>query len=102
MTRKLKILEVDVETPVCRYAKSKNVMHEKFTSPAKRSVPDRLFTLEGGSMFFIEFKAPNKTATTQQKRDHKKRRAKGVRVYVCDDVIVGKQIIDFEVAFFAS
>lgn len=90
-----KVLEKDVEDPVCDYAKTKyQMMAEKFTSPAKRSVPDRLFTTTKGFMFFIEFKAPGKEATEKQLDDHDIRRQHGVAVFVIDNVRAGKDLID--------
>ena len=68
---KRELLEKDIENAVCNYAKNRyNMKVEKFTSPSRRSVPDRLFTVPckhpGGFMFFIEFKAPGKEATKTQ------------------------------------
>lgn len=91
---KRELLEKDIESAVCRYAKKKGMLHDKFSSPGKRSVPDQLFTNKNGFMFFIEFKAPGKKATPKQVSDHNKRRAKGVSVYVVDNIDEGKSIID--------
>ncbi|MDR9452134.1 MAG: VRR-NUC domain-containing protein [Acidimicrobiia bacterium] len=89
------LLECDIETPVCRYAERKHGMKaEKFTSPGRRSVPDRLFSCIGGGVFFIEFKRPGKTATPKQEKDHQRRRDMGFRVFVCDDIDQGKRIVD--------
>lgn len=89
------ILEKDIELPVKRYAVGRhNMLAEKFTSPSKRSVPDDLFTNAHGFMFFIEFKAPGKGPSEKQALDHKKRRSRGVTVFVVDDIEQGKQIID--------
>ena len=89
-----KLLEKDIEGAVCDYARRKGVMAEKFTSPNKRSVPDRIFLFPGGKVVFIEFKAPGKKPTEMQKRDHDKRRALGFVVMVVDDVNMGKKIVD--------
>ena len=37
------MLEKQIESKVCDYAKSKGVLAYKFTSPARAAVPDRLF-----------------------------------------------------------
>lgn len=58
---------------------------EKFTSPGRRSVPDRICSLRRGVVFFIEFKAPGEKPTPAQERDHARRRARGFRVYVVDN-----------------
>lgn len=89
------VLEKDIEQPVCRYARNRHKMlAEKFTSPAKRSVPDQLFTNRFGFMFLIEFKAPGKKPTPKQLKDHQKRRDRGVKVFVVDNIEEGKVIID--------
>lgn len=104
---KRELLEKDVENPVCRYAKNRYGMKvEKFTSPSRRSVPDRVFTVPcsrpGGFMFMIEFKAPGKEATKTQAKDHKERREMGIRVFVVDDIDRGKKIVDAMYAFAAE
>ena len=90
------MLEKDIEDRVGRYAKKFGIMFEKFTSPSKRSVPDRLLTFPGSpaQMVFIEFKAPGKKPTPKQAADHEKRRAIGALVYVVDDIEQGKRLID--------
>ena len=55
---------------------------EKFTSPGRRNVPDRLLTLPGGQMLYIELKAPGEEPRLGQRRDHKKRRKLGADVRV--------------------
>lgn len=57
---------------------------EKFKTPGRRSVPDRICSLRPGKVFFIEFKAPGKRPTPAQTRDHERRRARGFRVYVVE------------------
>lgn len=94
---KRKLLEKDIERPVCRYARDIHQMKaEKFTSPGRRAVPDDIFSKRGGDVFFIEFKAPGKVATPMQEKDHTERRRMGFRVYVVDDIEQGKKIIDKE------
>lgn len=66
---KKKKLEKDIEAEVCRWAKAQGILVYKFTSPTRRSVPDRLFVLPGGRVCFIEFKAPGKKPTVQQNRE---------------------------------
>ena len=88
------MLEKDIEGNVCRYAKKLGITAEKFTSPAKRSVPDRLLTFKGGAVAYIEFKATGKKATPKQSLDHDKRRAQGSLVYVIDDIKIGKSLVD--------
>lgn len=59
---------------------------EKFTSPGRRSVPDRLVSLPGGCIVFVELKAPGKEPTPLQEKDHARRRALGFDVRVINTV----------------
>lgn len=89
-------LEKDIETRVCRYAESMGIRQEKYTSPNKASVPDRIFYPGGGRHFFIEFKRKGEKPTEKQARDHAARREIGDRVYVIDTVDEGMRVIDLE------
>ncbi|MBP8231771.1 MAG: VRR-NUC domain-containing protein [Rhizorhabdus sp.] len=55
---------------------------EKFTSPGRRGVPDRLITWPGGRMELVETKSPRGGLRVAQYRDHERRAERGVRVYV--------------------
>ncbi len=91
------MLEKQIEQAVCTYAKSKGLLAYKFTSPARRSVPDRLFLAPNGVCFFIEFKQRGNTPTIAQAREILRIQNQGHRVYVCDDVEAGKHVINFEI-----
>ncbi|MDX1486595.1 MAG: VRR-NUC domain-containing protein [Acidiferrobacterales bacterium] len=78
------MLERDIERYLVRRIKALGGMAEKFTSPGKRSVPDRIVTLPGGRILFVEMKAPGKKPTENQRRDHERRRALGCEVMVID------------------
>lgn len=89
-------LEKDIEKTVCEYAKSLGCLVYKFTSPSRRSVPDRLFILpDGKGVFFIEFKRRGQKPTAGQAVEIEKIRAKKARVYVVDDKQKGKEILNF-------
>lgn len=80
-------LEKDIEKKVCDYAKTLGILCYKFTSPARRSVPDRLFIMPAAKgIFFIEFKRKGKLPTPAQEVEIAKIRAQGVSVFVCDSV----------------
>lgn len=79
-------LERDIERKLCWRIKALGGTCEKFTSPGRRSVPDRLVTLPGGLIVFVETKAPGKKATDKQANDHARRRALGCLVLVIDSV----------------
>ena len=78
-------LEKDVEAALVRRVKVLGGLCEKFTSPGRRSVPDRLVTMPNGQIIFVELKAPNKKPTDAQLKDHERRRALGCDVRVIDN-----------------
>ena len=78
------MLERDIEAALVRRVKALGGMCEKFTSPGRRSVPDRLVTMPDGRIVFVELKAPGKKPTENQIRDHARRRALGCEVVVID------------------
>ena len=87
-------LEKHIEAKVCDYAKQRGLLVYKFTSPARAAVPDRLFVLPGGRVFFIEFKREGQKPTPAQTREHARLWAHGVTVCVVDNVLDGLRVID--------
>ena len=95
-------LEKTIEAYLVREVAKIGGVAEKFTSPNRRSVPDRIvwfpmydqtgrkLSRDFGHVVLVELKAPGKKATDAQLRDHEKRRAMGFRV----DVIDTKQGVD--------
>ena len=79
------MLERDVERALVRRVESLGGTCEKFTSPGRRAVPDRLITMPNGAIVFVELKAPGKKPTPLQARDHARRRAMGCDVRVIDN-----------------
>lgn len=92
------MLERDIERAVCKYAESRGMLQYKFTSPARAAVPDRLFVMPGGRVFFIEFKAPGKKATPPQFREHMRLTLQGSQVFVVDGVTTGREVVDMMLA----
>jgi hypothetical protein len=80
------MLEKQVEATLVRRVKELGGLCEKFVSPGRRSVPDRIITLPNGRIVFVELKAPNKAPTELQRRDHERRRALGCDVRVIDNI----------------
>lgn len=76
------------------YAKSKGCLCYKFTSPSRRSVPDRLFITPRGECFFMELKRKGQKPTAAQEVEIDKIRRQGVPVCVADTVAAGKVMID--------
>ena len=88
------MLEKQIEAKVCDYAKQRGLLVYKFTSPARAAVPDRLFILPHGRMFFCEFKREGQKPTPAQEREHHRLRQHKVPVFVVDNVEAGVAMID--------
>lgn len=86
-------LEKDIESAVVKHAKGIQMLVYKFTSPSRRSVPDRMFITKSGVVFFIEFKRKGQKPTASQEVEIAKIRAQGVKCFVVDNVADGKQIL---------
>lgn len=78
------MLERDVEAYLVAQVKTLGGMAVKHTSPARRSVPDRLVLLPLGRVVFIELKRPGGKPTEAQLREHDRLRALGMDVRVID------------------
>lgn len=76
--------ESQIEARLVRRIREAGGVAYKFTSPARRSVPDRLCVMPGGVTFFVECKRPGEKPTEAQEREHARLRALGHRVYVVD------------------
>ena len=89
-----KIRESDVEAYLVAEVEKRGGVAEKFSSPAKRSVPDRIVMwpkvpqpggwCDDAFIEFVECKAPGEKPTPAQARDHARRRAMGFLVWVVD------------------
>lgn len=84
------MLEKEIEAYLVRRVKDMGGLAIKFTSPSRRSSPDRLVILPKARLFFVELKAPGKNATEAQARWHQQLRAYGLVVYVIDT----KELVD--------
>lgn len=91
------MLEKQIEAKVCEYAKTKNVLAYKFTSPARAAVPDRLFIAPDGHMWFCEFKRTGQKPTEAQNREHIRLQSHKVNVFVIDTIEAGKAMVDLMV-----
>ena len=58
----------------------------KFSSPNRRSVPDRLCVMPNGRAFFVELKSEGKAPTPLQQHEHETLRALGHTVLVIDKI----------------
>jgi len=88
-------LEKLIEQKVCDHAKKLGCLVYKFTSPSRRSVPDRLFIMpDGKGVFFIEFKRKGQKPTPAQVVEIEKIKKQGVQCFVADTVDIGKFAVD--------
>lgn len=84
-------LEKVIEGKVADHAKGLGMLVYKFTSPSRRSVPDRLFVMPGGKgCFFVEFKRRGEKPTKAQAVEIAKIRGQGARVFIIDDTTAGR------------
>jgi hypothetical protein len=84
-----------IESKVCAHAKDRGFLVYKFTSPNRRSVPDRMFITPGrGYVFFIEFKSKGNKPTKAQFDEIRLLKEHHQLVYVVDTIDEGKRIID--------
>ncbi len=86
-------LEKIIEERVCAHAKSLGILVYKFTSPSRRSVPDRMFINPDGKVWFVEFKRLGQKPTDAQDVEIFKLLQHKVHVFVIDNVEDGKQVV---------
>lgn len=58
--------EAKIERKLTRWAKDQGCLSYKFSSPANRGVPDRIFIGPTGKVLFLELKAPGERPTKLQ------------------------------------
>ena len=86
--------EATIEKAICDYAKSKNFLVYKFTSPGHVGVPDRIFIAPNGKVIFMEVKGPGKKPTALQMREISRLLDHGVAACWCDSVQIGMIQLD--------
>ncbi|MDY7579385.1 hypothetical protein RGU70_13785 [Herbaspirillum sp. RTI4] len=84
-------LERNIEAHLVKRCKEWDILCEKFTSPQRRNVPDRILTCRR-SIIFVELKATGKKPSEAQMRDHMRRIDAGACV-VWTDSIEGVNVI---------
>ena len=87
------LLENEIENAVVDHAKDLGIEVTKMNLLGNRNWPDRVFWIEGGRPFLIEFKFPGEPLRKGQRAKIKKLRRLGYDVEVCDDADVGKRLI---------
>lgn len=74
--------ESTIENYLVKQVKANGGEAEKFVSPGKRGVPDRIVSWPFGYKDWVECKAPEGRLRRDQKRDHTRRAKLGHRVWV--------------------
>ena len=78
--------EKSIEQKLVLAVKNMGGIAPKFVSPGFDGMPDRLILLPGGSVAFVEVKAPGKKPRPLQLARHKLLQGLGFKVYVLDSV----------------
>jgi len=78
--------ESDLEKKLVSHIKKLGGIAYKFSSPNRRSIPDRLCVMPNGRAFFVELKAPGKAPTPLQRHEHELLRALGHTVLLIDSL----------------
>jgi len=87
--------EAKIEKKLTRWAKDKGCLSYKWSSPANRGVPDRIFIGPSGKVLFLELKAPGERPTALQlKRLEEIRGNKGFADWA-DSFEDGKETLKF-------
>lgn len=95
--KNLNPLEKEIEAKLVAFAKSLGIICYKFTSPSRRSVPDRVMVLPGGRVIWMELKRRGQKPTASQIVEIEKLKKQGATVYVVDNVEDGKLILRVEI-----
>lgn len=76
------MLESKLEKKFVEDLKKSGCLVYKFVSPGNDGVPDRIIVTPGGSVYFVEFKAPQGNLSAVQKMQIGRLRGHGARVFV--------------------
>jgi hypothetical protein len=78
--------EAAIEEPVVKRAERAGYFVRKVNWQGRRSAPDRVFSRADRGTVWIEFKDKGEEPTFGQKEEHKRMRAAGMEVHVCDNI----------------
>ena len=85
--------EKTIERELVKRVKEEGGIAYKFTSPNRRSVPDRLCLLPGGKILFVECKRPGAKVTQLQAREHERLRQMGFDVVIVDNKKDAREVL---------
>ena len=78
--------ESEIEKKLVIHIKKLGGIAYKFSSPNRKSVPDRLCVMPNGRAFFVELKTEGKAPTPLQLHEHELLRSLGHTVLVIDNI----------------
>ena len=81
-----KVREREIERALVEAVAAAGGIAYKFTSPARRGVPDRLIVLPGGRVRFVEVKAPGGRLSKLQEIEIARLRRLGMRVDIVSSI----------------
>ena len=85
--------ESQLETALVRYARENGILTYKFSSPAHRGVPDRIF-IHRGRVLFLELKRPGNVPTKLQEHVMAQIQEAGADCLWTSDLDTAKAILD--------
>ena len=88
------MLEKVVEKALVKSARDRGGVAVKFVSPGLSGVPDRIILMPGGSMAFVELKAPGQHMRPLQVKRKRQLESLGFRVYVVDEPKMIGNVLD--------
>lgn len=83
-----------LERKLTQVVKAMGGICPKFVSPGFDGMPDRILLLPGGKIAFVEVKAPGRKPRPLQLVRHAMLRRLGFRVFVLDDELMIKKILE--------
>lgn len=86
-------MESSIENPVVIRAERAGYFCRKVQWVGRRSAPDRFFAREDRGEVWIEFKDEGEKPTRLQEREHRRMRAAGMEVHVCDSVASALRVL---------
>jgi len=89
--------ESKLERDCCDYATGEGCKNYKWRSRGNAGVTDRFFVLPGGTVIFVEFKAPDETGrlSALQKTEIEELQDLGAPVYICVNFEWFKKMLSF-------
>jgi len=86
-------VESAIEDYVVERAEAAGFFVRKVSWQGRKSAPDRVFSRDDRGTVWIEFKAPGEEARSDQSREHKRMRAAGMEVHVCDNARTAMRVL---------